>query len=40
VVEDMLDRLWEGPDLAAVKAVDRFEHGEPVGPGFEVRPTA
>ncbi|MGE5766838.1 MAG: acylphosphatase, partial [Bacteroidota bacterium] len=24
-VEDMIDRLWEGPDLAAVKAVDRFE---------------
>ena len=39
-VEDMIDRLWEGPDLAAVKAVDRFEHGEAVGPGFEVRPTA
>lgn len=40
VVEDMLDRLWDGPELAAVKAVDRFEHSEPVGPGFEVRPTA
>jgi len=39
-VEDMIGRLWDGPDLAAVKAVDRFAHDEPVGPGFEVRPTA
>ena len=39
-VEQMIERLWEGPDLAAVKAVDRFDHSEPVGPGFEVRPTA
>lgn len=38
-VEEMIDHLWNGPDLAAVKAVDRFEHSEPVGPGFEVRPT-
>lgn len=38
-VEDMITRLWDGPELAVVKAIDRFEHGEPVGPGFEVRPT-
>lgn len=38
-VEQMIDKLWEGPDMAAVKAVDRFEHAEPVAPGFEVRPT-
>jgi len=39
-VEQMIERLWEGPDLAAVKSIDRFDHGEPVAPGFEVRPTA
>jgi acylphosphatase len=40
VVEDMIAQLWEGPDLAAVSAIDRFEHSEPVAPGFEVRSTA
>jgi hypothetical protein len=39
VVEEMIDRLWEGPDLAAVKAIDRYEHAEPVAPGFAVKPT-
>ena len=39
-VEAMISALWEGPDLAAVNAVDRYEHGEPVAPGFAVKPTA
>ena len=39
VVEQMIARLWEGPDMASVQAVDRYEHSEPVGPGFEVKPT-
>ena len=39
-VEAMIARLWQGPDMASVKAVDRYPHSEPVGPGFEVRPTA
>ncbi|MGF1632040.1 MAG: acylphosphatase [Kiloniellaceae bacterium] len=40
VVEAMIARLWDGPDLAAVSAVDRFAHDEPVAPGFAVKPTA
>jgi acylphosphatase len=40
VVEDMIAQLWAGPDLAAVSAIDRFEHSEPVAPGFAVKPTA
>ena len=39
-VEAMIARLWDGPDLAAVSAVDRYEHAEPVAPGFAVKPTA
>lgn len=40
VVESMIRALWEGPPLAQVTAVDRFEHGAPVEPGFAVKPTA
>ena len=40
MVEAMISQLWEGPDLAAVSAVDRYEHSEPVAPGFAVKPTA
>jgi acylphosphatase len=39
-VEAMIAQLWDGPDLAAVSAVDRYEHDEPVAPGFAVKPTA
>ena len=40
VVEKMIEALWEGPPLAEVTAVDRFDHSEPVGPGFAVRTSA
>lgn len=36
VVEAMIEALWEGPDMAAVSAIDRFEHSEKVNPGFSV----
>jgi len=39
-VELMLNYLWDGPPLAEVAAVDRFDHEEPVRPGFAVRNTA
>ena len=38
-VESLASALWEGPDLAAVTAVDRYEHSETVAPGFFVRST-
>jgi len=38
-VEAMLAALWEGPPLAEVTAVDRFEHNEVVGPEFSVKST-
>lgn len=40
VVENMIRSLWEGPPLAQVTAIDRFEHSVPVEPGFSVKPTA
>ncbi len=40
VVESMIRALWEGPPLAQVTAIDRFEHGAPIEPGFSVKPTA
>ena len=40
VVEKMIEALWEGPPLAEVTAVDRFDHSEPVAPGFAVRTSA
>ncbi|MEO3431468.1 acylphosphatase [Pelagibius sp. CAU 1746] len=40
VVEAMIQALWEGPPLAQVTAIDRFEHGVPVAAGFVVKPTA
>jgi acylphosphatase len=39
-VESMISALWDGPPAARVAAVDRFEHNEPVTPGFAVRSTA
>lgn len=40
VVEQMISELWDGPDLAQVKAIDRYPHDEAVTPGFAVKPTA
>lgn len=40
VVETMIEALWEGPPLAQVTAIDRFEHGEAVPAGFAVKSTA
>src|SRR3546814_16742537 len=40
VVEQMISELWDGPDLAQVKAIDRYPHAEAVTPGFAVKPTA
>ena len=40
VVEKMIEALWEGPPLAQVAAIDRFEHSEAVLPGFAVKSTA
>jgi len=39
VVDSMVSALWDGPDLASVAAVDRYEHSEVVVPGFSVRAT-
>jgi acylphosphatase len=39
VVEAMVAALWEGPDLAAVSAVDCYAHDETPEPGFQVKPT-
>lgn len=40
VVEKMIEALWQGPPLAEVAAIERFDHTETVSPGFAVRPTA
>lgn len=40
VVETMIKALWEGPPLAQVTAIDRFEHSETIRRGFEVKSTA
>jgi len=39
VVETMIKSLWDGPPLANVTAVERFEHNESVGPSFAVKST-
>ena len=33
-VEGMVEACWSGPAMARVVDVQRFEHGEAVGPGF------
>ncbi|GAB4237436.1 MAG: acylphosphatase [Kiloniellaceae bacterium] len=38
-VESMVQSLWEGPPLADVTAVERFEDRGQVGPGFYVKST-
>lgn len=40
IVETMIQSLWQGPPMAEVAAIDRFEHSEPVAPGFTVKSTA
>ncbi|MDQ4061466.1 MAG: acylphosphatase [Pseudomonadota bacterium] len=38
VVDEVLDRLWCGPAVARVEAVETAPAEDP-GPGFDVRPT-
>jgi len=40
VVEAMIERLRDGPPMAEVAAIDRYDHEEPVAPGFAVRSSA
>ncbi len=39
-VDAMLEACWQGPQHAAVAAVDRYDHDVPIDPGFMVKPTA
>ncbi|MEQ8356075.1 MAG: acylphosphatase [Kiloniellaceae bacterium] len=39
-VEAMIEKLWQGPPLAQVAAVDRYDHDGPVAPGFAVKESA
>src|SRR3546814_11340799 len=39
VVEQMISELWDGPDLAQVKAIARFRHDAAVTPGCALKPT-
>ena len=39
-VEAMIEKLWQGPPLAEVAAVDRYDHDGPVAPGFAVKESA
>lgn len=38
-VEGMVEACWSGPPMARVVAVERFEHGEGVEPGFYALPS-
>src|SRR3546814_16967112 len=40
VVEPMISEPWAGPDLATVKAMQRYPTGEAVTPGFAGKTTA
>ena len=39
VVEAMIDACRQGPPAARVERIERFEHEEPVEPGFRSWPT-
>lgn len=38
-VDAMIDACWTGPPAARVDMVKSLDEAEPVGPGFDVRPT-